>query len=316
MPADGKPDEADVGDALELDDGVEGLALLAEQGEAGGLAAGVGQRGVAEPALAALGEHDAGAGADEVGDDPPVGGADDGAGGHVQDLVLALGAVPVAALAGLAVAGLLVRAVVEVQQRVHARVDLEDDVAAVAAVAPVGAAERLVLLAVHRGHAVAAVAGRDVHGHSIDESGHLRRPLPAKRHERTGQSARALVGGTLCVCSGLDGRDGDGLASPSRAEGDRTGVEREQRVVAAATDAQTRVEVGAALTDDDLAGLDDLAAEALHAEALRVRVATVAGRRGALLVCHVVVSPSRCRGPRRWSGADGAPAACGSRSCS
>src|SRR3712207_9126690 len=70
------------------------------------------------------------------------------------------------------------------------------------------------------------------------------------------------------------------------------------------------------LPDDDLAGLDDLAAEALHAEALGVRVATVAGRRCALLVCHVEVSPSRCRGPRRWSGADGVPAACGSRSCS
>src|SRR4051812_34891319 len=118
------------------------------------------------------------------------------------------------------------------------------------------------------------------------------------------------------VCSGLDGCDGDGLASPPRAEGDRAGVEREQRVVAPATDTQTRVEVGPALAHDDLAGLDDLAAEALHAEALGVRVAAVAGRRSALLVCHVFVSPSRCRGPRRWSGADGAPAACGSRSCS
>ena len=35
-----------------------------------------------------------------------------------------------------------------------------------------------------------------------------------------------------------------------------------------------------------------LAAEALDAEALRVRVAAVAGGRGALLVCHLDVSPS------------------------
>ncbi len=126
------------------------------------------------PPLPPLGQHDAGAGADEVGDDPAVGRADDGAGGHAQDLVLAPGAVPVAALARLAVAGLLVRAVVEVEQRVHAGVDLEDDVAAVAAVAAVGAAEGLELLAVDRGHAVAAVAGGHVHGHSIDESGHAR----------------------------------------------------------------------------------------------------------------------------------------------
>ena len=102
-------------------------------------------------------------------------------GGHVEDAVLAAGAAAVAALAGLAVAGLLVRAVVEVQQRVHARVDLEDDVAAVPAVAAVGPAEGLVLLPMDRGHAVAAVAGRHVHGHSIDESGHLRRLLPVKR---------------------------------------------------------------------------------------------------------------------------------------
>ena len=119
--------------------------------------------------------------------------------GTRRTMLLAAGAVPVAALARAAVAGLLVRVVVEVQQRVHAGVDLEDDVAAVAAVAAVGPAERLVLLAVDRGHPVAAVAGGHVHDHSVDESGHLRRLLPAKRHERTGRSARALVGGTSSV---------------------------------------------------------------------------------------------------------------------
>ena len=188
-----EPDQADVGDALELDDGVEGLAGLPEQGEAGSLAAGVGQRGVAEPALAALGQHHAGAGADEVGDDPAVGRADDRSRGNAEDAVLAARAAAVAALARLAVAGLLVRAVVEVQQRVHAGVDLEDDVAAVAPVAAVGPAEGLVLLPMDRGHAVPAVAGGHVHGHTVDESGHLRRLLAVKRRERTSPKARALV---------------------------------------------------------------------------------------------------------------------------
>ena len=50
----------------------------------------------------------------------------------------------------------------------------------------------------------------------------------------------------------------------------------EQRVVAATADVHAGVEVGAALADQDLAGLDDLAAEALDAEPLGVRVATVA----------------------------------------
>src|SRR3954468_24477559 len=92
--------------------------------------------------------------------------------------------------------------------------------------------------------------------------------------------------------AGRDGGDGDLTTPTAEPEGHRAGDEGEQRVVLAAADAQAGVEVGAALADDDLAGLDDLATEALHAEALGVRVAAVTGRRCALLVCHVVVSPS------------------------
>ena len=73
--------------------------------------------------------------------------------------------------------------------------------------------------------------------------------------------------------------DVDDPATATGAELDRAGDEREQRVVAAAADAVAGVEVGAALADDDLAGVDDLAAEALDAEALGVGVATVAGAR-------------------------------------
>src|SRR5215208_5057921 len=112
---------------------------------------------------------------------------------------------------------------------------------------------------------------------------------------RNATSARARSGPCARVRkvgrSDLDGGDRDGLATAPRAEGHRARGQGEERVVAAAADAEARVEVGAALTDDDLAGLHDLAAEALDAEALRVRVAAVAGGRSALLVCHVV-SPS------------------------
>jgi hypothetical protein len=61
------------------------------------------------------------------------------------------------------------------------------------------------------------------------------------------------------------------------AEFDLAGAEREQGVVATTTNALTGVEVGATLADEDLACVDLLAAEPLHAEALRVRVATVTG---------------------------------------
>src|SRR6478736_3249255 len=90
---------------------------------------------------------------------------------------------------------------------------------------------------------------------------------------------------------GLRRDDIDGLAAALLAELHRTRDEREQRVVAATADAVAGVEVRAALADEDLAGVDGLAAEALDAEVLGVAVATVAGRGRTLLVCHVS-SPS------------------------
>ena len=64
----------------------------------------------------------------------------------------------------------------------------------------------------------------------------------------------------------------------------------EQGVVAATADSVTRVEVGAALPDDDLASVHQLAAKPLDAKPLRVGVPTVPGRGRALLVCHLVAS--------------------------
>src|SRR6185312_15122393 len=69
--------------------------------------------------------------------------------------------------------------------------------------------------------------------------------------------------------------DVDRLAAALGAELDGARDEGEERVVLAAADALPRVEVRAALADDDLAGVDDLAAEALDAQPLAVRVAAV-----------------------------------------
>src|SRR4051794_37857990 len=70
--------------------------------------------------------------------------------------------------------------------------------------------------------------------------------------------------------------DVDELASAPGTELHGPGGGGEQGVVPTATDVDAGMEVGAALTDQDLAGLDDLAAEPLDAESLRVRVTTVA----------------------------------------
>ena len=135
----------------------------------GALRLAAGQRGVAEAAAAALGDHQLGAGADQVGEHLAVAVGDDRAVGHREHQVVAVAAVPVVARPVPAVLGPALRAVVVVEQRRDVGVDPQDHGAAVAAVAAVGAAERLELLAVHRGHAVAAAAGAEVQRHPVDE---------------------------------------------------------------------------------------------------------------------------------------------------
>src|SRR5215210_6051923 len=62
---------------------------------------------------------------------------------------------------------------------------------------------------------------------------------------------------------------------------------RKQGVILAQADVVARVPLGAALTHDDVAGANGLAAELLHAEALALTVAAVAGRAACFLMCHV-----------------------------
>ncbi len=172
----GEPDQADVGDRAQLQHEVTGLARLAEQREAGRLPRGRGERGVAQPPTATRGGDEPRARPDEVGEDLAVRRHDDGAVRHGELQVVRVRAGLEPALALLPVAGRRVRAVVEVEQGVHARVDDEHDGAAAAPVAPVRAAERLELLAVHRGAPVAARTRGGVHHHPIDELGHANSP--------------------------------------------------------------------------------------------------------------------------------------------
>src|SRR5579862_635752 len=80
--------------------------------------------------------------------------------------------------------------------------------------------------------------------------------------------------------------DGHGAALAARAERDLAGARREDRVVLADARAGAGAEARAALAHDDHPGGDVLAGEELHAEHLRVRVAAVARRAQAFLVCH------------------------------
>src|SRR5215471_12588293 len=61
---------------------------------------------------------------------------------------------------------------------------------------------------------------------------------------------------------------------------------RVKRVVLADADVVAGMNLGSALADDDAAGGDELPAVALHAEALGLGIAAVAGAAACLLVCH------------------------------
>src|SRR5690349_16472148 len=72
--------------------------------------------------------------------------------------------------------------------------------------------------------------------------------------------------------------------------------EREERVVLAAADVQARGNGRAPLTNEDVPRADLLAAEALHAKPLRLRVASVPRARYAFFVSHLLVLPAPRRG--------------------
>src|SRR6185369_6497704 len=70
------------------------------------------------------------------------------------------------------------------------------------------------------------------------------------------------------------------------AERDLAVGKRKEGMVLAQADVVARVPLRAALTHDDVAGASLLAAEQLHAEALALTVAAVAGRAACFLMCH------------------------------
>jgi hypothetical protein len=98
------------------------------------------------------------------------------------------------------------------------------------------------------------------------------------------------------------------LPITARRKLDRAFDQREKRVVLAHPDVLARIELGAALTHDDIAREHALAAEALDAQTLGIGVAPVAGRAGALFgreKLQVELEHSRgsiAKGRKAWQG--------------
>src|SRR5882724_7676621 len=60
----------------------------------------------------------------------------------------------------------------------------------------------------------------------------------------------------------------------------------EQGVIAAEADAGARMKLGAALANDDVAGIHGLSAVNLHPEVFGVRIAAVTGTAASFFMCH------------------------------
>src|SRR5205823_5116282 len=96
-----------------------------------------------------------------------------------------------------------------------------------------------------------------------------------------------LVGVRRSIVRGPRHYRDEGPAADPLLELDGALVEREKGVVAPHADPVTRVELGAALAHDDVAGDDDLATVFLDAEPASGAVAAVARRAARFFVCHL-----------------------------
>jgi hypothetical protein len=172
----------------------------------------------------------------------------------------------VAAFAVASPFGFVLGVVAELEQRVlMARPD-QDDIASAPAVTAARTTARNILLSPERETAIAAVAGFYQYSCFVEEQ-HRKAAGPSP-DRRPVKKFRLLLGSLYA----------DELAHPAPVlELDHARNLREQRIVLTPTNVQPRLDLGAALPDDDRPARNQLTAEHLHAEPLRVRIAPVFG---------------------------------------
>jgi len=123
-------------------------------------------------------------------------------------------------------------------------------------------------LAAKRSASVAATAGSDLDGGFVDELHDPDLEKKKPRRERQGLSHAFLRERSGALPGHRLDADDAAVLRAFDSELDLPCHQREQRVVAAHADVVAGVKLGAALADDDLARLDALAAEDLHAQSL------------------------------------------------
>src|SRR5262245_12598523 len=113
-----------------------------------------------------------------------------------------------------------------------------------------------------------AMSGDEMQHDAIDEARHALPPFAkaTKGRSRAYDPGRPSTKCVVCGRTRLDTRDdADGLATARLTDLHVSLDQRVERVIAPAADIRTGMELGAALADENLTGVDGLAAEPLHA---------------------------------------------------
>src|SRR5690606_11867028 len=246
------------------------------------------EAGVAPPAPAPAGGHPPLAGGDQVREEPALVVFHLGARRHPDHQVFPVSPVLVGALAVLAPLRDEVRPPGEVDERGKALVHLEDHVAALAPVAPVGTAGRHVLLPPEAGAAVAAVSRLDEDTGLVDQDPVLTSGRPcAKRPGAWPRVAASSFESPALSRLREDrlGVDADALSILAQALKADVAVDLgKQRVVLAQADVAPGMELGPPLADQDAPRRHQLAGVGLDAQTLGVAIPAVAGAAHPLLV--------------------------------
>ena len=277
----GKANQPHVGNQLQLQLHLQLFAGQAGLGKARNLPRGRGKVHVAPAALAALCHHHGLVGRDVGNDKAAFGLFHQRAARHADDKVLRVFSVAARAAAVFAARRRILALIAEIHQGGKVWVGHKHNVAAAPAVAAVRPAGRHIFFPVERNGAVAALARLQEYFCGVDKHSFLLFSI-ARRYGKSRAAARPGFTRFLLL-------DADLLAVAAHAlERDAAVHKGEQRVVAAASHVLTRMDVCAALAHQNVAGKDELAVAALHAQALRFRIAAVFRRAYAFFMCHIL----------------------------
>ena len=170
LPDVGKPNEANIRQEAEFKLDLPRLSGQSRLGESGGTVCGGGERGIPSSAFSAVGDHDLLAGGVEVGEYfSTLSVTGNGSGWDRKDQGLCIFPMLVLAPSMLTPSRFGVMPMGEIKQCVPLRVNTQDDVSAIAAIAAVRPSPGPKLLTQKADTATPAITGFDSHGHFVNE---------------------------------------------------------------------------------------------------------------------------------------------------